>query len=134
MKWLPTLLLGIFLLLVTIFLYLKARKKHKKIDTCANAYVERVIDIGYSGGKKVYAITYNVTATPPFKVLLSPCTKAYRVGKRRKMYFEKDNAKENHYFSVLFLNIDRRYFPAISIAVFTVVAFVSAFMQIFGKG
>ena len=130
MNW-QGLLAGIGCLGVATWLFLKAFRKHKKIDTCANAYVERVQDLGPISGKKSYAITYKVNANEPFHVLISPCFKAYDIGKKRMMYFEKGNAKENHYFTRFGINYDRRFSPAIVFIVFAVVFICGAFSGVF---
>ena len=117
---------------MTAFFFIKTFKKHKKIDTCAYAYVKKVNDIGYLDRRKVYAITYQVDAKEPFEVIISPCKKALEIGKKRLVYFEKGNMKNNHYFSRFKkINIDKRFFPSITCFVFFLATFISAIISLF---
>jgi hypothetical protein len=88
------------ILLGSVLLY-KVWKKHQLIDTESIAVVKEVISLGRSDGKKVYAIKYDVQAKEPFELLVTPCKKALKPGKKRGVFYEKANPNKNNYFKTI---------------------------------
>ena len=93
-----SLVFGLLGILFGLIASVKTWRKHKKIDTESIAVVNDVQDLGRSDGRKVYAIRYDVKSSEPFELLVTPCKKAFKIGKERVVYYEKGNPNQNYYF------------------------------------
>ena len=79
----------------------KVYEKHKKIDTESIGIVESVEVLGKNIGSRTYAITYDVQASEPFKLLDYPCRKQKPIGYECGVFYEKGNYKNNYYFKTI---------------------------------
>ena len=108
-----------------IYVLMKTWKKHKRIDTESIAIFNSAQDIGRDGGGKVYAIKYDVQSSEPFELLVAPCKKVPKNGKKRTVYYEKANPNANHYFKTIG-TFDRRLLAPVGLLLFGVVVLVAA--------
>jgi hypothetical protein len=87
------------------------------IDTESVAIVKDVIDLGRSDGRKVYAIKYDVQSKEPFELLVTPCKKSQKPGKKRGVFYEKANPNKNNYFKTIGQFDQRLVIPVFTITI-----------------
>lgn len=88
-------------LAVGIFMFIKALKKHKRIDTESIAIVKEIQYLGRDDGNKVYGIKYSVMCSTPYEFWVTPTRRLVKVGKERVVFFESSDPKKNYFFKKL---------------------------------
>ena len=103
-------------------------KRTNKIDSCGNAKVSKVVNLGRQGLEKVYAVYYEVTPEQgePFEIIDSPVNKPPEVGKVRQMFYESQD-HNNRYFKTIGM-WDRRIIPCLSIGALTLISVIACFV------
>ena len=111
-------------------------KKHKRIDSEGIATVKEVRKLGRDDGKKSYAIFYDVVLdeengnTNSFELCKTPTHKHENIGKRKIIYFEKNNPKRNFYFKSIG-KFDHRLILPVVLLFCGVVIWVHIILQLF---
>lgn len=122
--------LGLFGIACGAYLLSAILKKHNKIDTESIAVVNSVQYLGRDEGRKVYAIRYNVQASEPFELLVTPCKKALKPGTTKSIFYEKADPSHNYYFKTIG-QFDRRFLMPSLVLLMGVIVIISFVMELF---
>lgn len=125
------LIIGLFGAFFGMRIMLNTLSKHKRIDTESVAIVSSIQDLGRSGVKKVYAITYDIKSSEPFELLVAPCKKAPKIGKTSTIYYEKSDPKANYYFKSIG-TFDHRFFGPAFLMFSGIVMIIVAVLSVVG--
>ena len=118
------LIIGTLAFGVGVWLLIKFWLKHRKIDTESIAVVKEIIDLGRGDGlRKMYAIKYEIQASEPFPLLVTPVTKKPQIETMQTIFYEKEDPKKNHFFKTVG-QFDKRIVAPLLLTLFGIAAIV----------
>ena len=126
----PSIIILCIFMGITVYNFIKIKKRHDAIDSVADARVKQVINLGRgTNGKNQFAITYDVLIDAPFEVFVTPTNTPANIGEQVIIYY--DSQDHNNYYIPRKWKFDPRMKTAISGVVIATVCLVGYIITLF---